>query len=123
MKNAHLKLALMASAMVATCLAAPAMAQNTEHDHSHGAASPASTPAPAQKAASKPAGAPAAGTPSAGTADQGMMMDMKAMCDMHKNMMAMHTPAERQAMVDKEMPGMSSKDKQMRMTMMDEHCK
>lgn len=114
MNRAYLTLALMASALAAACLAAPAMAQNTEHDHSHGAASSASTSSPPQKAASKP---------SAGSADQGMMMDMKAMCDMHKNMMAMHTPTERQAMIDKEMPAMSSKDKQMRMTMMDEHCK
>jgi hypothetical protein len=37
---------------------------------------------------------------------QGMMMDMLAMCDMHKQQMAGKSPQERQAMMDEHMRSM-----------------
>ena len=124
MKNSYLAGALKASALAAAVMAAPAMAQDAEHDHTHGAALSASVTTPAQQAPGARAGkaAKAADSKTAGGADKGMM-DMKAMCDMHKDMMSMHSPAERQALIDKNMAGMSADAKQKRMSMMDEHCK
>ena len=50
-------------------------------------------------------------------------MDMKSMCDMHKNLMATKTPAEREAMMDQRMKSMSPEMRRKHMAMMDEKCK
>lgn len=50
-------------------------------------------------------------------------MDMKAMCDNHKNMMNARTPAERDAMMDQHMKSMSPEMRQKHMSMMDARCK
>ena len=49
------------------------------------------------------------------------MMDMQAMCDMHKKMMSGKTPAERQAMMNEHMKSMAPEMRQ-HMQMMHEHC-
>jgi hypothetical protein len=54
--------------------------------------------------------------------DHGSMMDMKAMCDMHRQMMVGNTPQERQAIIDEHMKSMSPQMRQ-HMRMMDEQCK
>ena len=50
------------------------------------------------------------------------MMDMQAMCDMHKKMMSGKTPAERQAMMEEHMKSMSPGMRQ-HMQMMNEQCR
>lgn len=52
---------------------------------------------------------------------QGAMMDAKAMCEMHKGMMAGKTPQERQAMMDEHMKSMSPEMRQ-RMQAMHAQC-
>lgn len=54
--------------------------------------------------------------------DQMAMMDMKAMCDKHKKMMAAKTPAEQKAMMDERMKSMSSEMMAKHKAMMQE-CK
>ena len=49
------------------------------------------------------------------------MMDMQAMCDMHKKMMSGKTPAQAQAMMDEHMKSMSPEMRQ-RMQMMHAQC-
>lgn len=93
-----------------------AIAQD-EHDHQHQAASTASS----EKSA-KPAKGKSAGKTQKAASHSGMM-DMKAMCEMHRQMMSKGSPADREAMADKEMKGMSAEQKQQRMKMMDEQCK
>jgi hypothetical protein len=51
------------------------------------------------------------------------MMDMKAMCEMHANMMRGKTPEERQAMMAEHMKGDSVEAMKKKMAMMDEKCK
>ncbi len=53
---------------------------------------------------------------------QGMMMDMQAMCDMHKQQMAGKSPQERQAMMDERMRSMSP-EMRTRMQAMMEQCR
>lgn len=55
----------------------------------------------------------------------GMMgaMDMKSMCDMHRNMMGSMSPAERQAMMEQRMSSMSPEMRRQHMEMMDAKCK
>lgn len=53
---------------------------------------------------------------------QGMMMDMQAMCDMHKQQMAGKSPKERQAMMDEHMRSMSPEMRN-RMQSMMEQCR
>jgi len=50
------------------------------------------------------------------------MMDMQAMCDMHKQMMSGKSPAERQAMMDDHMKSMAPEMRQ-HMRMMHEQCR
>ena len=50
------------------------------------------------------------------------MMDMQAMCDMHKKMMSGKTPAEAQAMMDEHMKSMAPEMRQ-HMQMMHEQCR
>jgi hypothetical protein len=49
------------------------------------------------------------------------MMDMQAMCDMHKQMMSGKTPTERQAMMNEHMKSMTPEMRQ-HMRMMHEQC-
>ena len=53
---------------------------------------------------------------------QGMPMDMQAMCDMHKPQMAGKSPQERQAMMDERMRSMSP-EMRSRMQSMMEQCR
>lgn len=108
------------ASVAAAVLAAPGYAQTaTEHDHNHDAAS-STAPAGKAKPATKSASASAKKKSASPQGD--MMMDKKAMCDMHKQMMG-KSDAERQAMMDEKMPGMSGDKKQQQMHMMDEQCK
>ena len=50
---------------------------------------------------------PAASSHGGMQGQQGMMMDMQAMCDMHKQQMAGRSPQERQAMMEERMRSMS----------------
>jgi len=62
--------------------------------------------------------------PGAGN-QMGMMrsMDMKSMCDMHRNMMGSTSPAERDAMMEQRMPSMSPEMRRQHMEMMDAKCR
>jgi hypothetical protein len=100
MKTSTVVFSLVAAALLPGCGWSRAVAQD-EHDHQHQSASAGS----AEK------------SPHAG------MMDMKAMCDMHRQMMSKGTAADRDAMADTEMKGMSAEQKQQHMKMMDEQCK
>jgi hypothetical protein len=67
--------------------------------------------------------APTAGMMSPGAAgDQMAMMDMKAMCEMHRKMMSTKTPEEQKAMMDERMKSMSPEMMKKHMAMMQE-CK
>lgn len=57
-----------------------------------------------------------------GSGDQMAMMDMKAMCDMHKKMMGAKSPEEQKAMMDERMKSMSSEMMKKHKAMMQE-CK
>ena len=48
---------------------------------------------------------------------------MKAMCDMHRKMMATKSEKKRRTMANKEMKGMSAEQRRQHMKMMDEMCK
>jgi hypothetical protein len=120
MKKSSLVFALAASALIATFSLTPAIAaDDAQHDHEHGAAS---TAVPADKAKpEKPQ--TSQGKPASTSEDKMGMMDMDAMCDMHKEMMSSKSKSERQAMMNEKMKGMSAADKKKQMKMMDEHCK
>jgi hypothetical protein len=105
-----------ATALLATFGMGHAIAQD-EHDHQHPSAS-----ADSSQKTSKPATDKASGQPRETSTHEGTM-DMKAMCDMHRQMMSKGSPADREAMADKEMKGMSAEQKQQHMKMMDEQCK
>jgi hypothetical protein len=67
--------------------------------------------------------APTAGMMSPGASGGQMaMMDMKAMCDMHKKMMSGKTPEEQKAMMDERRKSMSPEMMKKQMAMMQE-CK
>lgn len=121
MKKYSLVMSLTVSALFATFMAAPVMAQDAEHDHNHGAAPSASSPV--QK--KKPAKTKAKTAKSKATSVDGKagMMDMKTMCDMHKEIMSAEMPSARRAMIDEKMKGMSADEKQKQLEMMDERCK
>jgi hypothetical protein len=95
----------------------PAGAQEAQHDHQHPPA-PASAAAQADQASAAKTAEP----PTATSGGEGMM-DTKAMCDMHRKMMATKSSKQRQAMADKQMKGMSAEQRQQHMKMMDEMCK
>jgi hypothetical protein len=99
-------------AVLAAALSLSVYAQTAEHDHNHPEGVPAQQSGPA-----KPAPKVAEG------ASTGGMMDMKSMCDMHKQMMGAKSDDERQAMMDKRMKGMSSELREKQMQMMNEQCK
>lgn len=115
MKKSRFVFSLAAAVLSTSLWPGPALAQDTGHDHEH---DKASTTSPERK--SKPATTPAAESRTATSTD---MMDMKAMCDMHRNMMSASSPADRKAMMDKAMKGMSKEQKRQRMQMMEEKCK
>lgn len=52
----------------------------------------------------------------------GSMMDMNAMCDMHRQMMGGKTPQERQALIDEHMKSMPPEMRE-HVRLMDEQCK
>jgi hypothetical protein len=111
-----------ASSLVVTALLASlgfgrAIAQVAEHDHEHKGTASQATEKQAKSATGKPAGKPHKAAGGEG------MMDMKAMCDMHRQMMSSGSPADREAMAAKETKGMSAEQKQQHMKMMDEKCK
>lgn len=108
---------LVVTALLASFGMSRAVAQDAEHDHQHQATSTGSSDKKAKSVAGKSAGKPEE------AANHGGMMDMKAMCDMHREMMSKGSSSEREAMVDKEMKGMSAEQKQQHMKMMDEQCK
>lgn len=110
-------LLLPAIAVLASFAVAPAIAQEAEHDHQH----QASTAKSPEKATKKTPGKPA--TEARKAVSGGGMMDMKTMCDMHRQMMASGSEADREAMADKEFKGMSAEQKRQHMKMMDEQCK
>lgn len=97
-----------AAIVAAMALAGCATNQNAEHGQHH------PENASAQPAAPMERGAPG---------DQMAMMDMKAMCDMHKKMMSAKTPDEQKAMMDERMKSMSPEMMQKHMAMMQEKCK
>lgn len=99
-------------AALAPALSLSVYAQTAEHDHNHPEGAPAQQSAPANPA---PMGAESAA--------KGGMMDMKSMCDMHKQMMGAKSDDERQAMMDKRMKGMSPEMRDKQMHMMNEQCK
>ena len=70
-----------------------------------------------------PQAAAPAGAGMAGAQGDMPMMDRKAMCEMHANMMRGKTPEERQAMMAERMKGDSAQTMKGKMTMMDEMCK
>lgn len=76
------------------------------------------------KSASAASSPSMSGRPSEGN-QMGMMgsMDMKSMCDMHKNMMGSKSPAEHQAMMEQHMPSMSPEMRRQHMEMMDAKCR
>lgn len=113
-KNAVV-LSLAASALLAS-LGGCAIAQD-EHDHQHQPASTGSS----EKAAKSAPGESGATRHQAAKGEG--MMDMKAMCDMHRQMMTSGSQADREAMADREMKGMSAEQKRQHMKMMDETCK
>ena len=57
-----------------------------------------------------------------GMGQQGMPMDMQAMCDMHKQQMAGKSPQERQAMMEERMRSMSPEMRSRTQSMM-EQCR
>lgn len=94
-----------------------AIAQEAEHDHEHKATASGSAEKKAKSATGK------SSEKSHKAAGGERMMDMKTICDMHRQMMSSDSPADREAMADKEMNGMSAEQKQQHMKMMDEKCK
>ena len=107
---------LVATALLASSGMGHAIAQD-EHDHQHQSASTA----PSEKAEKSTTHRSAAKRHKAANGEA--MMDMKAMCDMHRQMMSKGSSADREAMAAKEMKGMSAEQKQQHMKMMDETCK
>lgn len=92
---------------------ASAAQQQAQHDHEHGAAS-ASAAAPEKPAVS--------GAEKSASAAEGKM-DMKAMCDMHKDMMSSKSKRGHEAKPDDKTKRMSAAEREKQMKMMDEHCK
>ena len=117
MKKYTVTISLATTLLLASFGMSTAIAQEAEHDHQHQATTAGAPGNKAKKAADVPAAKPQK------TAPGGGMMDMKSMCDMHRQMMASGSPAERDAMADKEFKGMSAEQKHQHMKMMDEQCK
>lgn len=94
--------------VAAMAMAGCATSQDPEHRRHHRA-----TPA------AQPAGMMSPGA----SGGQMGMMDMNAMCDMHKKMMSAKTPKERKLMMDERMKSMSPEMMEKHMAMMEEQCK
>lgn len=107
---------LVATALLADFSMESAIAQD-QHDHQHQSNPTGSSEKAAQSTTSNSSPQSQEASPHEGG------MDMKAMCDMHRQMMSKGSPADRKAMADKEMKGMSAEQKQQHMKMMDETCK
>lgn len=104
MKSAH-RIALPAVLAIALLALAGCATPKDEHSGHH------------------PQAAAPAGAGMAGAQGDMPMMDRKAMCEMHANMMRGKTPEERQAMMAERMKGDSAQTMKGKMTMMDEMCK
>jgi hypothetical protein len=117
MKKYAVALSLAATALFVSLGAHPAIAQEAEHDHQHQATAAGAPEKKVKKATSK-----SAAKPQKAAAGEGMT-DMKAMCDMHRQMMSSGSQADRETMADKEFKGMSAEQKHEHMKMMDEKCK
>jgi hypothetical protein len=117
MKKNTAAFSMAAAALLAIFGMGPAIAQEAEHDHQHQATTAGTPEKKAKIATSK-----SAAKPHKAAAGEGMM-DMKAMCDMHRQMMSSGSQADREAMADKEFKGMSAEQKHEHMKMMDEQCK
>jgi len=117
MKKNAVTISLAAALLLASFGASPAIAQEAEHDHQHQSTTAG---APEKNAKNETSKAPA--RPNKAASSEGMM-DMKAMCDMHRQMMASGSQSEREAMAAREFKGMSPEQKQQHMKMMDDRCK
>jgi hypothetical protein len=53
----------------------------------------------------------------------GMTSDLAAMCELNRRIMGAPTPVERQAMIDRYLPGMSSEMREQRLQTMRERCR
>lgn len=120
MRSASTLASRFASIMLAALLTACAMpnkgapTDDADHKAHHPeAAASSAPPSPAQRPGPT------------GVGQMGMMdsMDMKTMCDMHKKMMSSKTPAEREAMMDRNMKSMSPEMRQKHMEMMEAKCR
>ncbi|TFW13339.1 hypothetical protein E4L96_19760 [Massilia arenosa] len=107
---------MVATAVVAVLASGGVVAQEAQHDHQHDTAAAAGQP----KQESTP---PQAGADNRTKPANGSMMDMTAMCEMHRKMMGTKSSTERDRMAKKEMKGMSAEQRRQRMKMMDENCK
>lgn len=117
MKQPAIAFSLALTTLLAGVGMARAVAQEAEHDHQHQAAPAASPDKAAKPATGKSPAKPDKAAPAAN------MMDMQAMCDMHRQMMSKGSAADREAMAAREMHGMSAEQKRQHMKMMDEQCK
>lgn len=107
---------LMLVALVAACATPGKTGTSDEVDHK--------AHHPGTSESTVPSSTPQAG-PASNAGQMGMMgsMDIKSMCDMHKNMMSARTPSEREAMMDQRMKSMSPEMRQKHLSMMEEKCK
>lgn len=116
MRKSTVAFSLGATTLLASFGIGRAIAQD-EHDHQHQSAATGSTTKSAKPATGK------SSTQSREDATHKGGMDMKAMCDMHRQMMSKASPADREAMANRAMKGMTTEQKQQHMKMMDEQCK
>ncbi|PWF47790.1 hypothetical protein [Massilia glaciei] len=112
---------------VATLVAAMATGgcaawQERRHAQHHAGAEDAQPAAMAPGATGSSGATGASGSSGGGMGMGRGMMEMKAMCDMHKNMMSAKTPEERQAMMDERFKSMSPEMRKKHMEMM-QACK
>lgn len=117
MKKNAVASSLIVTALLANLGLGRAIAQVAEHDHEHKGAVSQPTEKKAKSATNKSAGKSHKAAGGEG------MMDMKSMCDMHRQMMSSGSPEDREAMAAKETKGMTAEQKQQHMKMMDEKCK
>jgi hypothetical protein len=63
-----------------------------------------------------------AGSTGSGTGEEPGAGDQRAMCEMSRRIMGARTPAERQALMDQNMPGMSPELREQHLRMMLQQC-
>lgn len=116
MRKSTVAFSLVTTTLFASLGMGRAIAQD-EHDHQHQSAATDSSTKTAKPATGK------SSTQSQEDATHEGGMDMKTMCDMHRQMMSKASPADREAMANRAMKGMTAEQKQQHMKMMDEQCK